>query len=173
MLKAPPAVFKKLLSFANKTCPMEGTTTIAQTGDIADLVAQSARCFSTNALTTRQARYSITKGNSIVLLHRSKRGELTSSCLIEFYPKQVRAYLNAVCVEFSYRGRGLGRWYMTLFEKAAALTGCHTLTSTAAVDNEASLRLHLNCGFIVTGQQDDYYDDGRAACHMRKNIRES
>ena len=162
---------RDILAYARKTCPVGGGVALATRADIADLAELDRICFPVNPVSRRGIRHSIGPGKSLIVLHRDKKGVLTSFCLIEFYKRQRRSYFSAYCAAPAFRGRGLGRWQMGLYEYISRRLGCRVLTSHAALKNRKSIRLHLESGFEVVRKIPDYYDDGSGGCYLRKEIK--
>ena len=62
----------------------------------------------------------------------------------------------SIYVDLEHRRQGIGREMMNCLIKTSQEAGFWTLQSTIFKDNEASLQLHLGCGFRVVGYRERY-----------------
>lgn len=86
-------------------------------------------------------------------------------------PEGAALAVNAIAVEPSARGRGVGRLLMGAAEQHAISRGFSRVTLTTAQANLAALDLFLRCGFAITDRALVRYWRGQPACHLEKNLK--
>ena len=60
---------------------------------------------------------------------------------------------HSIYVDEAYRGRGIGKTLLTEFVRQSEAAGFWTLQSSIFPENEASIAIHLACGFRILGRR--------------------
>jgi len=80
------------------------------------------------------------------------------------------AWLDAIAVSPSARGRGVGRLLLASAELEAKRAGARTLGLATADSNLAALDLFLAAGFVIERRVPRYYERGQTAVEMKKRL---
>ena len=89
--------------------------------------------------------------------------------LVAFYDGET-GYVAELVVAPAYRREGRARDLLaTTFDRLRD-EGCSSVGLAVHPDNDAGRRLYESTGFEERGREDDYYDDGRAAVMMGRDL---
>jgi ribosomal-protein-alanine N-acetyltransferase len=106
--------------------------------------------------------------------------EANTSTLIAFAPERagfamVRrgedvAYLQAIAVAETHRGRGIGKALLVAVERLAHHHGAEALELATSQANLSALELFLRRGYSIVSRKSRYYERGQDAVILRKHL---
>ena len=139
-------------------------------GDLEAIEALENDLFEGDRLSRRSLRYFLKTPTAAVLVVPAASG-LDAYGLIAFRVNSRIARLYSLAVSRAASGRGLGRRLLATCEDVAARRGCGTMRLEVRTDNAAAIRLYQAMGYVRTGSEADYYEDGATALRFAKPLR--
>ena len=141
----------------------------ARRGDLDGLVRIEEAAFQCDRLDRRNFRHAI-DSPTILALVVEKAGAVAGYCTVETRRRSRVAHLASVAVAPEAAGQGLGRALLQAAERAAAARGLAAMRLEVRADNGRAARLYETAGYRPIGREEDYYEDGGAACRYEKAL---
>lgn len=80
------------------------------------------------------------------------------------------AYLQAIAVTETHRGRGIGKALLLAVERVAQRHGAEALELATSQANLSALELFLHSGYAIVSRKSRYYERGQDAVILRKRL---
>lgn len=139
-------------------------------GDLSALLELEQASFSSDLLSRRRLRHWIGADNGILLVAVGASGTVLGSCLVITRCNSRKARLYSIATAANARGRGLGAALLREAEQQARNRDCTQMFLEVAEDNRAALALYQREGYTQTGFLPHFYEDGRDALRLTKQI---
>ena len=138
--------------------------------DLDALLAIGQAAFAYDTPTSAEFRHALTRGHGAIFgLYDVDEKQYAGYMALEAHRGRKNLYINTTVLLNAYRSRGLGQALYTFKDFFAAALGAKSIWGHVAVDNAANIHLMKKNGYQCIRQEDEYYDDGKAALVMRKN----
>jgi [ribosomal protein S18]-alanine N-acetyltransferase len=134
-----------------------------------EVLLELEQLFPGDRLERSNFRHFLTRAKADVWLAEEK-SQVFGDAVVLYRQGSRSARLYSVVVSQKARGKGIGAKLLTHCERAAKKRGCITLRLEVREDNDAAINLYRRGGYDLTGQADDYYQDGGTALRMRKQL---
>jgi len=142
----------------------------ASPADLSALLQLEEASFSSDRLSRRRLRHWIGAANGSLLVAVDPAGTLLGSCLLLTRRNSRKARLYSIATAANARGRGLGAALLREAEQQARNRDCTQMFLEVAEDNRAALALYQREGYTQTGFLPHFYEDGRDALRLTKQI---
>jgi ribosomal protein S18 acetylase RimI-like enzyme len=141
----------------------------ARAGDLAALIRIEHSVFEGDRLSRDSLRRFI-KAPSVALLVGERAGGVSGYALTGFRRGSKRARLYSIAADPGVALRGMGSALLAASEEAARVRGCECLCLEVRIDNARAIALYRRKGFVQTGREADYYEDGAEALRFEKRL---
>jgi [ribosomal protein S18]-alanine N-acetyltransferase len=141
---------------------------IAGPTDLAALAALEQASFRQDRIAQRSWRRLLRRPSVVVLVAEAAGLAGALVLLLRRGSRIARVY--SIAVAAARRGSGLGGALLQRAGEEASRRGCTHLRLETRLDNSAAQALFRRQGFAVTGQTEDYYQDGMAALRLERGL---
>ncbi len=142
---------------------------IASPADIPALLAIEHSSFKGDRLSNRSFRYLLNKGHALILLDEGI-GLLRGYIVLLFRANASLARVYSIATHPNCLGQGVAAGLLIAAEQSALRHGRMRMRLEIRMDNQASLRLFQNRGYVIFGEYRNYYDDGMDAFRLQKSL---
>ncbi|HEX7649536.1 MAG TPA: GNAT family N-acetyltransferase/peptidase C39 family protein [Noviherbaspirillum sp.] len=140
---------------------------IADSTDIASLLALENASFLGDRLSRRNFRHLLAGGNALTLLDEQD-GRLRGYIMLLFRADTSVSRVYSIATHPEYFGQGVAAGLLMASEQAALARGSVMIRLEIRKDNKASLRLFRTRGYRIFGEYHAYYEDGEDAFRLEK-----
>ena len=141
----------------------------AHTGDLDAIERIENSVFDSDRLSRRSLRRYI-GAPSVSMLVSAADGLVTGYSLIGFRKGSCKGRLYSIAIDSEHAGRGTGRALLEASETETRRRKCDAMTLEVRADNARAIALYERSGYLRTGVEEDYYEDGATAYRFEKSL---
>jgi ribosomal-protein-alanine acetyltransferase len=138
--------------------------------DLDELLAIEEAAFPGDRMSRRSFRHAVGSPTLALLVAPSRAG-LLGYVLVEMRRTARLAHVSSIAVSKRARGQGLGRRLLRAAERLARADGRERIRLEVRADNAPAQALYEHDGYVRTGVEEDYYEDGTAAWRYEKRLK--
>jgi ribosomal protein S18 acetylase RimI-like enzyme len=108
---------------------------------------------------------------SAAMIVAEEQNAITGYALVGLRKGSKIGHLYSIAVDKTSAGRGIGRLLLEASEEIARKKKCHVFALEVRKTNKRAIALYQKNGYVLTGMEKDWYEDGGAALKFEKPLR--